>query len=290
VEAVMEKISVIGLGAMGSAIAACLMKKGHAITVWNRSPGKMEPLVALGATAARTVADAVAASPLVITCVKSHIETRALLEPHARALAGKTLCECSSGDAGDAEKLVAILKNQGADYLVGMINAYPSGIGKDDTTILTVGTPAAWARHGTIIKTLGGRSANIGTEPAALAALFAGHFTVRQGCMFGMIYGALVCQKAGVSLKDFAEQIPVSFKLMDDYYKVFAATVPDGNYDNPEAAMATYADSLEDALRTFKARGARCELPQLMSDTVKAAVAAGFGNKQLTALVSYLSR
>jgi hypothetical protein len=66
--------------------------------------------------------------------------------------------------------------------MLGMINAYPSGIGGQDTSILTVGRADVWERYGDIIRSLGGTSAHVGEEPAALAALFAGLFTVRQGC------------------------------------------------------------------------------------------------------------
>jgi 3-hydroxyisobutyrate dehydrogenase-like beta-hydroxyacid dehydrogenase len=52
------RIGFIGLGRMGSAMAANLLKAGHEITVFNRSPGKLRPLVELGARSADTVADA----------------------------------------------------------------------------------------------------------------------------------------------------------------------------------------------------------------------------------------
>ena len=57
----------------------------------------------------------------------------------------------STGDTSDAEKLVAILKKQRTDYMLGMINAYPSGIGGDETTILTVGSTGTWDRYGTLL-------------------------------------------------------------------------------------------------------------------------------------------
>src|SRR5258708_34662228 len=48
-------IGFIGLGAMGSAVATNLVNKsGHAITVWNRTEAKAEPLVAAGAKLAQT--------------------------------------------------------------------------------------------------------------------------------------------------------------------------------------------------------------------------------------------
>lgn len=43
------KVGIIGLGQMGSGMAMNLLKSGHSVTVYNRSPGKAEPLAKLGA-------------------------------------------------------------------------------------------------------------------------------------------------------------------------------------------------------------------------------------------------
>ena len=51
-------VGFIGLGQMGSAMAANLVKAGHHVTVWNRSPAKAVDLVAAGATLAETPAAA----------------------------------------------------------------------------------------------------------------------------------------------------------------------------------------------------------------------------------------
>ncbi|HEX9874473.1 MAG TPA: NAD(P)-binding domain-containing protein [Deferrimonas sp.] len=50
----MAKYGFLGLGIMGSAMAANLVKGGLEIVVWNRSPDKCLPLVQLGAGAAST--------------------------------------------------------------------------------------------------------------------------------------------------------------------------------------------------------------------------------------------
>ena len=52
------KIGFIGLGRMGSAMAANLLKAGHDVTVFNRSPEKLRPLIELGAREAASIADA----------------------------------------------------------------------------------------------------------------------------------------------------------------------------------------------------------------------------------------
>ena len=238
---------------------------------------------------AAAASDAIAASPATIVCIKSHSHTRALLAADPGVLKGKTIIEMSTGDAAAAEELAAYIQSQGADYLIGMINAFPTKIGEDETTIITVGPEATWAEYAPMIKLLGGQSSYAGDRPAALAALFAALFTTRQGFMFGMIYGALACQKAGVPLDVFVDQIPVTMKVTRDYYDVFAATVPSGRYsDDPPASMATYAAAFDDALGTINSLGARAEFPQLMHDLVHRGVEAGHGDDQLTALVKVL--
>jgi 3-hydroxyisobutyrate dehydrogenase-like beta-hydroxyacid dehydrogenase len=52
------KIGFIGLGRMGAGMAGNLLKAGHDVTVYNRTPDKAEPLVAKGAKAAGSVSEA----------------------------------------------------------------------------------------------------------------------------------------------------------------------------------------------------------------------------------------
>jgi 3-hydroxyisobutyrate dehydrogenase-like beta-hydroxyacid dehydrogenase len=52
------KVGLIGLGNMGSGMAANLLKGGHNVTVYNRTPSKAQALVAQGARYAAQVADA----------------------------------------------------------------------------------------------------------------------------------------------------------------------------------------------------------------------------------------
>jgi len=286
----MQRVSLIGLGAMGSALARTLIEAGHEVTVWNRSPDKAAPLVARGARIAATAAAAVAASPVTITCIASHGATRDLLAGEPAALNGRTVIELSTGNAAEAETLAGFVRDQDADLLVGMINAYPAGIGEAGTTIITAGSEAAWKAYGDMILTLGGSSTYVGGNPAALAALFAALFTARQGFMFGMLYGAAVCEKAGVPLKLYAEQMPATLKLVDDYAATFAATVPTQEFADSAASLATYVGALDDSLTTFESLGARSELPRLMHDLAHQGMEADLASEELTALVKILRK
>ena len=65
----MSRIAVLGLGAMGRAIAAKLLDAGHDLAAWNRTSGRDEELVAAGARHAETPADTVRDREVVITMV-----------------------------------------------------------------------------------------------------------------------------------------------------------------------------------------------------------------------------
>lgn len=88
-ENVMSSITVLGLGAMGSRMAANLIKAGHQVTIWNRSPAAVEALAAAGATAAATPRAAVSGAEFVIAMVRDDEASREVWLDAARgALAG----------------------------------------------------------------------------------------------------------------------------------------------------------------------------------------------------------
>lgn len=75
----MGTVAVIGLGIMGLPMAINLVKAGHAVTGYNRSPGKVEKLVAEGGKAATSIADAVRDADAVITMVPDSPDVEAVV-------------------------------------------------------------------------------------------------------------------------------------------------------------------------------------------------------------------
>ena len=284
----MRDVSVIGLGVMGAALAQALLENGYRVTVWNRTPAKAEPLVAAGAELASSARDAIAASSATIVCIRTHSDTRALLEADPEVLSDATIIELSTGDAPQAESLVSWIRERGGECLVVMISTYPSGIGKEETAIVTVGAQPVWERCEAVVKTLGGKSSYIGERISALAVIYSALFLPRQGFMFGMLYGALACEKAGVPLDSYVEQIPLTLAVAKDYYEVFAATVPKNDFADPPASIDTYAAAFADVLESFRDLHINREFPELMNGIVQRGVAAGLGDEQLTALIKVL--
>ena len=63
------KIAYLGMGTMGRGMAGNLIKAGHDVTVWNRSPERAADLVSRGAKQAASVADAVNGAEVVMYCL-----------------------------------------------------------------------------------------------------------------------------------------------------------------------------------------------------------------------------
>ncbi len=285
----MSDLSVIGLGKMGAALASTLLRSGRSVTVWNRSAEKAAPLVEAGAALASSPDEAIAASEATIVCIKTHRTTTELLRPLSGQLSGKTILDLSTGGAEEAKELVAMLTAAGAQWHIGMINAYPSGIGKVETAILCAGPSEVWDRWGDAIRALGGASAHVGTDPAAIPGLFAAMFTARQGFIFGLIYGGVVCRKAGLPMEAFAAQVPVTLSMAGNYADLFMRTVPTRDYDDPGATVAVYLAALEDVMATFEGTGTTDALPRLMRDLAQRGVDEGYAGQELTSLVELLA-
>jgi 3-hydroxyisobutyrate dehydrogenase-like beta-hydroxyacid dehydrogenase len=275
---------------MGTAMAHSLLASGRSVTVWNRSADKAQRFNSAGADVATSAADAISASDVSILCVRNHKITAELLRPISGHLSGKTILQLSTGSAKEAEELVDLLTASGADWLIGMINAYPSGIGKAESTILCASPSKVWDEYGDVIRTLAGASDHIGTTPIAIPGLFAAMFTARQGFMFGMMYGAAVCRNSGVPIEAFAKQLPLTLKAAGLYADTFQRTVPAQNYDSAEATLETYLAALNGIIATYEETETTDDFPRLMRDLTQRGFDEGYSAKDLTVLVEMLSR
>lgn len=132
-------VTVLGLGPMGRALAGAFLDAGLRTTVWNRTPGRDAELVARGAVAAPTAAEAVAASRLTVVCVVNYDAADAVLRPDAvaDALKGRTVVNLSADTPDRARDTAHWAAERGIGYLDGAIM----------TPTTTIGTSAAVFLH-----------------------------------------------------------------------------------------------------------------------------------------------
>lgn len=108
----MQRIAVVGLGAMGGPIAGRLLEGGYQVGVWNRSPPRAEALARAGATVASSPAEAARWAEAVLVVVSDPAALRAVTEGGsgiATAAAGRVVVQMSTVAPEDVLRLRDIL-------------------------------------------------------------------------------------------------------------------------------------------------------------------------------------
>jgi 3-hydroxyisobutyrate dehydrogenase-like beta-hydroxyacid dehydrogenase len=204
----MSDVTVVGLGAMGSALVKALVAADHTVTVWNRTRSKADALGGLGVDRAPSAADAIAASPITIVSVSTYEATRNILESTAEACSDRALVQLTTGTTAEAAKLAAWAQQHGASYVDGVIMAYPSDIGGPQTTLVVAGLEDTWDRCAQVLRALGGGTIWVGEDVRRPATLDAAWFAPLIGMAIGVVHGALLCEKAGLPVESYAEMLP----------------------------------------------------------------------------------
>lgn len=282
----MTDISVIGLGRMGSAIALALIKAGHGITVWNRSPSKVAPLVERGARPAANPAEAVQASPVVLICVDNYKITREILEQGntLRGLDGRTVIQLSTGTPKEARESEVWLKAVGAECVDGAMLCGPTHIGTSDALILVSGQKTAYERSERFLRPLDANHRYLGENVAAPATLDLAWLCQRLCLFLGLAHGALMCESENVGVDLYASMFPEG-----DRARAFAEVIHGGNFDNnPTAALSVWHAALERVCRHADEAKINAEVPNFALAIYERAMAAGQAPHDVSSLISVL--
>jgi 2-hydroxy-3-oxopropionate reductase len=123
--AVPRKIGLIGLGLMGRPMGMNLLKAGHSLTVWNRTPARAEQLVAAGAKLAKSPRDAATASDILLSIVSDPPALESVVWGHdgkddgalAGLKTGSIYIESSTVSPALEKKIAAACKERGVRFL-----------------------------------------------------------------------------------------------------------------------------------------------------------------------------
>jgi 3-hydroxyisobutyrate dehydrogenase len=144
---------------MASAMIKRLLAQGYAVRVWNRSPGKTEPLVALGATACATPADAAKGTGAVISFMADDDAARQVwLGDHgalAAMPAGSLVLECSTLSHAFVLELAKSVADAGHHYIDTPVTSVPAQVEAGDTIFLVGASDDALARARPILEATG---------------------------------------------------------------------------------------------------------------------------------------
>jgi 3-hydroxyisobutyrate dehydrogenase-like beta-hydroxyacid dehydrogenase len=259
----MTDVTVLGMGAMGRALASSLVTAGRSVTVWNRTPGRSVP----GAAVASSVGSAVAASPVVVVCVVDYAAVRSFLSP--ADVVGRTVVNLTNGTPRQARDASLAF---GSSYVDGGIMAVPRMIGLPGSLVLYSGSASAFSLARPVLEAFG-EARFLGEDPGRAAlydlALLSGMYG-----MFGGVYHALALTAS--------EDLDVR-PMLKAWLSAMLAVLPDGE-DKTDSNLAMQAAAYVNLLDASRDQKVRADLVAPMGDLLARGAAAEPG----TSLVDLL--
>lgn len=281
-----EEISIIGLGLMGAALAGSLLDAGHRVTVWNRSADKAEPLVARGATRAATVAEAVAASPLVIVCVLDYPAVYELLADVP--LAGRVVANLTTGRPVEARQAAEWVAARGGDYVDGGIMAVPQMIGRPGALVLYSGSRAAFDRFEEAFGAMA-EPRFVGTDPGLAPLLDLAMLTGMYGQIAGFLEAIALVDSAGYPLTEFTSTLLVPWlNAMAAAQPEWVKSVESRDYTTLVSNLEINRSGLENLVRAFREQQVKPDLLLPLKAIVDQRTARSHGAEGLPGLVEEL--
>ncbi|WP_375303812.1 NAD(P)-dependent oxidoreductase [Niastella sp. OAS944] len=285
-----KSVTVIGLGAMGSALANAMLAKQFKVTVWNRNKSKAASLAAKGAFVAESITDAIKASQLLLVCVSDY---KATIKIFAEAgvkelLAGRTIVQLSTGTPKEARELDAWAKQNGANCLNGDILAWPRQIGTNEATITISGDNEIFSQHVTELQGLAGNINFVGEEPGTSAVLFSAVMAYLAGNWIGFCHGALICENEGFRPDAFGELIHNISPILATESKHMGQVIQNNKFTDPESTINTTGLDLHLLVQQAEEAGISKELPQFAANIFQRAIDAGFGQEEHAAIIKVM--
>lgn len=202
------KIGFIGLGNMGAAMAANLLKAGHEVTAYNRSPGKVAALAAQGARPAASVADA-CQGDVVVTMLANDDAVRAVTFGDDGILAslpeGAVHVSSSTVSTALAEHLTEAHATAGQGFVAAPVFGRPEAAAAAKLFVVAAGAPAAVDKVSPIFDAIGQRTFVLGEDPqAANLVKISGNFLIAS-VIESLGEAMALVSKAGVDKQQYLE-------------------------------------------------------------------------------------
>ncbi|QJW85144.1 NAD(P)-dependent oxidoreductase [Ramlibacter terrae] len=166
-----QKVGVIGLGAMGSGMAASLRRAGYDVAVFDVRAEAARKFAADGGTACASVAELAARCDVVVSVVVNAAQTESVLFGEGGAAAamrpGSLFVMCSTVDPNWSAALEGRLAERGLLYLDAPISGGAAKAASAQMTMMTAGTPEAYARAGGVLDAMAAKVYKLGDRAGA---------------------------------------------------------------------------------------------------------------------------
>jgi 3-hydroxyisobutyrate dehydrogenase-like beta-hydroxyacid dehydrogenase len=280
------KVGFIGLGRMGSGMAANLLKAGHEVVVYNRSPGKAKALVEKGAKEAASVADA-CAGDVVITMLANDkaAEAVALGEAGIVASLKKSAIHISSSTISVAlsGRLAEAHAKAGQVYVAAPVFGRPDAAAAAKLFIAAAGAEDALKTCAPLFEAIGQRTFVLSDKPeSANLVKLSGNFLIASVIETLGEAMALV-GKGGVDLHAYLDLL-TSTLFSAPVYKTYGALIAGGQFEPAGFAAPLGQKDINLTLAAADTLGVPMPVASLLRDRFLTLIANGGENLDWSAI------
>ncbi|MBW6507106.1 MAG: NAD(P)-dependent oxidoreductase [Rhodobacteraceae bacterium] len=207
----MAKLAFLGLGVMGFPMAGHLAARGHAVTVYNRTPARAAAWVARhGGTSAATPAEAAQGAEIVLACVGNDDDLSAVcLGPEgafAGMGAGALFVDHTTVSAKVTRALAALAGAAGNGFVDAPVSGGQAGAENGQLSIMCGGTEADFARAEPVLAAYAKVCRRMGDSGAGQLAKMCNQIAIA-GVVQGLAEALHFAEKAGLSIPELVEVI-----------------------------------------------------------------------------------
>ncbi|EID56462.1 NAD(P)-dependent oxidoreductase [Saccharomonospora xinjiangensis] len=271
-----EPVTVIGLGPMGQAMTTALLGAGHPVTVWNRTASRADAVVAKGATRAATVADALAASEIVLLSLTDYQAMDDILSTATDSLAGKLIVNLSSDTPQRTVEAARWLSDHGARLLVGGVMVSEELVGTEQSYVFYSGPRDSFDAHEATLAVLG-RPDYRGEDHALAQLYYQAQLDIFLTSLAAYLHATALLKAAGVPEPTFAPYATEMFDMVSYFLRGIAEQLERGDYPGDGASVTMMGATADHIVGASDAAGIDATLPRAVQSYYHRAIAAGHG-------------
>lgn len=285
------KVGFLGVGRMGKAMAANLLKAGYEVRVWDKATEPVRELEQAGATAAAGARDLLGGDALIAMLPNDEALREVFIAGDLLAHGDPATVTVNMGTVSldCVDELVAAHAARGIPYVAATVFGRPDVAAAARLSIMAAGDAQAIDRVQPLFDAVGQRTWRVGPEPRhANIAKIAGNLMV--ACAIEAIgEAAALLRKYEMSAPDVLDVIVTSLFNVP-VYQGYARAIARQEYEPPGFDLVL---GLKDVRLALKA-GERAQVPlpfaSVLGDTFMDAIANGDAHKDWAAIARVAAR
>jgi 3-hydroxyisobutyrate dehydrogenase len=286
----MAEVAFLGLGTMGAPMAGWLVKAGHEVSAWNRSPARAEAFAAAhpGAQLSETIESAVAGAEAVMACVGDDPDAEDVAhEAFAGMARGALYIDHTTTSARLARSLAALADGAGIGWVDAPVSGGQAGAQNGRLTAMCGASAGDFARARPLLEAYAATIVHIGEAGAGQGAKMVNQIAIA-GVLQGLAEAVHFAKAQGLDtaavLAAISQGAAGSWQMHNRW-----TTMADGRFDFGFAVDWMRKD-LRIVLEEARDCGARLPLTALVDQFYADVQASGAGRWDTSSLVTRLER